>query len=138
MYKLFKRLLVLGVICSLFILAAGCGQKDGTMSENSAGNNVYTVADSTGDWGYPSPYAHYLRGPGYIRMNLIFDTLVWKDDQGYVPAIAESWDYLEGENAYTFQLRKDVTWHDGEKLTPEDVVFTFNYIKEHLDKFHSC
>ncbi|MDD3315052.1 MAG: ABC transporter substrate-binding protein [Syntrophaceticus sp.] len=131
MCKFIKRLLVLGVIFSLFILAAGCGEKDGSPGENSAGVDVYTVADSTGDWGYPSPYAHYYRGPGYIRMSLIFDTLVWKDDQGYVPAIAESWDYLEGENAYTFQLRKDVTWHDGEKLTPEDVVFTFNYIKEH-------
>lgn len=64
-------------------------------------------------------------------MSFIFDTLVWKDDQGYVPALAESWEYLEDENAYTFKLRNDVSWHDGEKFTPQDVEFTFNYIKEH-------
>jgi len=51
-------------------------------------------------------------------MSFIFDTLVWKDDQGYVPALAESWEYLEDENAYTFKLRNDVSWHDGEKFTP--------------------
>ena len=53
--------------------------------------DVLTIADTTGDWGFPSPYGHYSRGPGYIRMSLIFDTLVWKDQNGYVPALAESW-----------------------------------------------
>jgi len=91
--------------------------------------DVLTIADSTGDWGFPSPYGHYSRGPGYIRMSLIFDTMVWKDQNGYVPALAESWQ-LEDE-AYVFNLRKNVTWHDGEPFTANDVVFTINYIKEH-------
>lgn len=92
----------------------------------------YTIADSTGDWGYPSPYTHYSRGPGYIRMSFIFDTLVWKDEAGkFVPALAEEWQYLEEENAYVFKLRDNVTWHDGEKFTAEDVAFTVEYVKEH-------
>ncbi len=90
---------------------------------------VLTIADPTGDWGYPSPYGHYSRGPGYVRMSLIFDTLVWKDQNGYVPALAESWQ-LE-DDAYVFNLRKNVTWQDGEPFTAEDVVFTVDYIKEH-------
>ena len=96
-----------------------------------AGVVIYTVADPTGDWGYPSPHGHYPRGPGYVRMSFIFDTLVWKNTQGFVPALATDWEYLEEENAYLFHLRKDVTWHDGEKFTAEDVAFTFNYVKEH-------
>jgi peptide/nickel transport system substrate-binding protein len=91
--------------------------------------DVFTIADSTGDWGFPSPYGHYSRGPGYIRMSLIFDTLVWKDQNGYVPALAESWQ-MDGD-AYVFNLRKDATWHDGEPFTAKDVVFTIDYIKEH-------
>ncbi len=129
MYKFIKLLLVLGVIFSLLTFAAGCGEKEDY--EASTETDAFTVADATGDWGYPSPYAHYSRGPGYVRMSFIFDTLVWKDEQGYAPALAESWEYLEDENAYIFKLRKDVTWHDGEKFTPQDVEFTFNYIKEH-------
>jgi peptide/nickel transport system substrate-binding protein len=133
-WKGFGRLLALGTVLSLLVFAvAGCGaekasQEAAPSSERIA---VYTVADDTGDWGFPSPYAHYSRGPGYVRMSFIFDTLVWKDDKGYVSALAESWEYLKDENAYIFKLRKDVTWHDGEKFTARDVVFTFNYIKEH-------
>ena len=28
--------------------------------------DMFTIADPTGDWGFPSPYGHYPRGPGYI------------------------------------------------------------------------
>lgn len=100
--------------------------------ENSQGEKItYTIADSTGDWGYPSPYACYSRGPGYVRMSFIFDTLAWKDEKGFTPLLARSWEYDQEENAYTFFLRKGVTWHDGVDFTAEDVVFTFNYIKKH-------
>ncbi|VVB72209.1 Bacterial extracellular solute-binding proteins, family 5 Middle [uncultured archaeon] len=92
--------------------------------------DVLTIGDTTGDWGFPSPYGHYSRGPGYIRMSLIFDTLVWKDQNGYVPALAEKWK-MEGSDAYVFDLRKNVTWNDNEKFTANDVVFTFDYIKQH-------
>ncbi len=132
--KGFGRLLALGTALSLLVFAvAGCGAEKASREAAPSSERiaVYTVADDTGDWGFPSPYAHYSRGPGYVRMSFIFDTLVWKDDKGYVSALAESWEYLKDENAYIFKLRKDVTWHDGEKFTARDVVFTFNYIKEH-------
>lgn len=92
--------------------------------------DTYNIADSTGDWGFPSPYGHYARGPGYIRMSLIFDTLVWKDKEGNVPALAESWE-MDGDDAYIFNLRKNVTWQDKEPFTAKDVVFTIKYFQEH-------
>lgn len=91
----------------------------------------YKIADQTGDWGYPTPFLRYPRGPGYIRMSFIFETLVWKEQDGFVPLLAESWEYNENENFYIFNLREDVYWHDGEKFTAEDVVFSFNYMNEH-------
>jgi len=97
--------------------------------------DAYTIADSTGDWGYPSPYLHYSRGPGYTRMSFIFETLVWKDASGFIPQLAEEWEYIDSENAYIFKLRNDVKWHDGEKFTAEDVVFTIDYVKTHPDPF---
>ena len=75
---------------------------------------VYTMGDTTGDWGYPSPYAHYVRGPGIVRMTFIFDTLIWKNDTGRVPALAESWE-MEGDDVFLFNLREGVTWHDGDR-----------------------
>ncbi len=93
--------------------------------------DVLTIADATGDWGFPSPYAHYSRGPGYVRMSLVFDTLIWKDENGFVPALAEKWEYLPDEKAYVFHLRSGVTWNDGQAFTAKDVAFTVQYIKDH-------
>ncbi len=80
-----------------------------------------------GDSGFPSPFA-YMRGPGYIQASYIYDTLVWKDSSGEVlPWLASSYETSEDGMTWTFELRDDVTWHDGMPLTPEDVAFTFAY-----------
>ena len=89
------------------------------------------IADSKGDWGYPNPYRHYPRGAGYIRMSWVFDTLIWKDDKGYIPALARSWSYDPNSLTFTFELRKGVKWHDGKPFSSADVVFTVNYYKKH-------
>ena len=94
-------------------------------------DTVFTIADHTGDHGLPSPYTHYFRGPGYLRMSLLFDCLVWKDDKGYIPALAEKWEYNRDENSYIFHLRQQATWHDGQKFTANDVVFTFEYMRKY-------
>ncbi len=44
------------------------------------------------------------------------------------PALAESWERSEDGLTWTFHLRSDVTWHDGEPFTAHDVDFTFNRI----------
>jgi len=96
---------------------------------------TYTIADPTGDWGYPSPYLRYSRGPGYIRSSFIFDTLVWKDETGFVPALAKEWTYDEAENSYTFELQENAVWHDSTPVTAEDVAFSVDYYKTHPDPF---
>ena len=44
------------------------------------------------------------------------------------PALAESWERSEDGLTWTFHLRNDVRWHDGEPFTAHDVDFTFNRI----------
>ena len=122
-----SRLPLLGLAAAgllLLILCSTAPAADETV-------DVLTIADTTGDWGFPSPYAHYSRGPGYVRMSLIFDTLIWKDQNGFVPALAEKWEYMPDEKAYIFHLREGVTWNDGEPFTAKDVAFTYQYIKDH-------
>jgi len=89
------------------------------------------IADSKGDWGYPNPYRHYPRGPGYVRMSWAFDTLIWKDENGYIPALARSWTYNPDTLSFTFELREGVKWHDGKPFSAADVVFTIEYFKKH-------
>jgi len=99
-----------------------------TASEDDDQVSVYTIAG--GDSGFPAPYSHYPRGGGYVYMSFIFDTLVWKNETGYVPALAESWE-VEGDDTYVFKLRDGITWNDGVEFTADDVVFTVEYAKEH-------
>ena len=51
----------------------------------------------------------------------------WLTDQ-VEPALAESWEHSDDGLTWTFHLRKDVTWHDGQGFTAHDVAFTFNRI----------
>ena len=92
---------------------------------------AYVIGDPQGDWGFPSPFAHNPRGPGYLRVSFLFDTLIWKDARGFVPALAQSWDYDPRSPAYVFHLRPGVLWHDGQPLTAADVAFTFEYLTRH-------
>ena len=84
-----------------------------------------------GDWGYSSPYTHYSRGPGIFKMRLVFDSMLEKDEEGFIPWLAESWDIEDDGTTYIFNLRQGVKWHDGTEMTAEDVVFSFNYFQEH-------
>lgn len=57
--------------------------------------------------------------------SLIFNQLVDIDSTGTPqPEIAETWAVSADGKSYTFFLRDDVYWHDGKKLTAEDVIFT--------------
>ena len=115
-------LLASAIIClCLFMPATG-----------AAAEQEVRIADKTGDWGNPSPYLSYARGPGYVRMHFIFDTLVWKNETaGPIPLLAEDWEYSSEEDAYVFNLAENAKWHDGEPVTADDVAFTITYMKEH-------
>lgn len=92
---------------------------------------VVKVGDWSGDYGYPSPFGFYERGPGYIRMSFIFDTLTWKDERGIISSLADSWSKSYDGKTWTFYLHRGVTWSDGEPFTADDVKFTFEYMQEH-------
>ena len=51
----------------------------------------------------------------------------WLTDE-VEPALAESWSHSSDGLTWTFLLRRDVRWHDGEPFTAHDVEFTFNRI----------
>ena len=60
-------------------------------------------------------------------MHNVFEGLVLYDETGaIIPGIAESWDISEDGLTYTFHLREDVTFHNGQPLTSADVLYTYN------------
>ena len=97
---------------------------------------ILTVSGN-GDFGFPSVYTISPKGQGYMTLSYIFDTLMWKDESGLVPYLAEDYSVSEDGLTYTFQLRKGVSFTDGTPFTAEDVKFTFDSMKEHPSKWVS-
>lgn len=60
--------------------------------------------------------------------SLIFEGLTTVDPFSLKvePNLAQSWDVSGDGLSWTFHLRKDVVWSDGQPFTSDDVVFTFN------------
>ncbi len=61
---------------------------------------------------------------------LIYSGLVRYDEkQKLVPDLAVHYTVSDDKKSYTFELRRDVVWQDGEKFTGKDVIFTFDSIQ---------
>lgn len=61
---------------------------------------------------------------------LLYDSLVTTNvlNGEVIPKLAYDFKILDGGKTYIFHLRKGLKWTDGEKITADDVVFTFNDI----------
>jgi peptide/nickel transport system substrate-binding protein len=60
----------------------------------------------------------------YTVYRNIFDNLVTRDVAGkIVPQVATAWRYAD-DTTIVFDLHTDIAFHDGNRLTPEDVVFS--------------
>ncbi|GAA0573434.1 ABC transporter substrate-binding protein [Caenispirillum bisanense] len=65
------------------------------------------------------------QGPTQTVAGKIYEGLLtYAHDLTPMPSLAESWEVSEDGLTYTFKLRQNVTWHDGQPFTAKDVVFT--------------
>lgn len=64
---------------------------------------------------------------------LIFSSLVSYDTTTHLRNdLASNWRIEQDGKRYIVDLRQDLAWHDGEKITADDVTFTVNLIKNPL------
>ena len=62
---------------------------------------------------------------------LVYAGLVRNGPSGsLVPDLAERWSVDSSGAVWTFQLRDDARWHDGEPVTAEDVAFTIGVLQD--------
>lgn len=63
-------------------------------------------------------------------VRLIYAGLMKFDGSGnLVPDLAAGYNIDASQKIYTFELKNDIKWHDGESVKAEDIIFTFNAIK---------
>lgn len=58
-----------------------------------------------------------------------YDLLIeFGEDLSPAPGLAESWETSEDGLTWTYHIRQNASWQDGEPVTAEDAAFTLNYI----------
>ena len=142
MKRFIALMMVLAMSLSLF---AGCAKKEETTTAapTTAATEATTAAteapteapkervlrmDAMMNSGFPAPHTTSAKGAGYVPLQFIFDTLMWKDETGIIPYLAKSYDVSDDSLVYTFHLNEGVKFNDGEAFTAEDVKFTFDYL----------
>lgn len=99
-------------------------------AEDASSAETLTIAIG-GDEGSLTPYTYRTGYPGWNLLGLVWDTLLVLDASNEPqPLLAADWSIDEAGTTWTFALRDDVTWHDGEPFTAADVAFTFDYVTE--------
>lgn len=62
--------------------------------------------------------------------HLVYSGLTRVDPGGsIVPDLASAWDAGPDARSYTFTLKPDIKWHDGEPVTSDDVLFTLDLLQ---------
>ena len=128
--------LMLALVMMLGLVACGGTQPEeeapveDEVVEEPAKERVLRM-DGMANSGYPAPHTSSAKGAGYAMVQYIFDTLVWKNEDGFFNYLAESYSVSDDNLTYTFKLREGVKWNDGQPFTAEDVKFTFDYMAVH-------
>jgi peptide/nickel transport system substrate-binding protein len=126
-------------ICVLLSALTGCSTGERVdLGEGASGALVAAIAGEPDQLDPHKTTAYF----SFEVLENVFDTLVEPDANLQMqPALAESWETSPDQLTWTFHLRPGVTFHDGTKLTADDVVYSYRrIIDEELansDKFSS-
>lgn len=130
LFTLIGLLLVVMLAAGITVGCGGGGEgTEGTSDEGGekqeAKSEDYTlVVGMKHDVMTLDPAMHRNRETETVIRNM-FDGLVTRTtEMEIVPEIAESWE-AASPTEWVFKIRKGITFHNGEKLDAEDVVFTF-------------
>ena len=110
-------------LCRSLTLALGLALSASPLALDAAFAKDLLVVDLVNEPSSLDPHKQWNPDSYYVYRN-IFDNLVTRDDDGtIVPQIATEWRAVS-DTEIVFTIRDDVTFHDGEKLTAEDVAFS--------------
>ncbi len=105
---------------------AACLVATGPARAQAASPNTLTI-DLPNDVATMDPQVQWDTDSYSVYRN-IFDNLVTRDISGkIVPQVASGWHYAN-DTTLVFDIRSDIRFQDGSKLTPDDVVFSIQRI----------
>ena len=122
------------LLLSVITVLGGCGQKEGANTQTESANSevkselIYASAKDINDMN-PHLYTGSMPAQGMVYESLVENTV-----DGIKPLLAESWDIAEDGKTYTFHLRQDVKFHDGEPFNAEAVKQNIDAVQANAEK----
>jgi peptide/nickel transport system substrate-binding protein len=125
------RILTLAVSAAMVITATSALSAFGQDAADKDKKVTFTVG-TTNDAVTFNPM-FMIESPEYATADMIWDTFLgWtEDDMDTKANLATDWEQSSDGLTWTFTIRDDVKWTDGQPLTANDIAYTFNWI---LDK----
>lgn len=117
----------------LFLIAltvAACGNA-GTNNQSTSKKATLTIGAQTSDI-TQSGFNPYNPNPNVGVVGLVYEPLFFNNinDGQYTPLLGQSYQWNSGGTEVTVKLRSGVQWSDGQPFSADDVLYTFNAIKQ--------
>jgi nickel transport system substrate-binding protein len=126
-----KRISILIALTIVSVLLSACSEDKagGTaQSKDQANEIIYASSKDINDM---NPHLY----PGSMpAQGMVYESLVENTEKGIQPLLAESWDISQDGKVYTFHLRKDVKFQDGEAFNAEAVKKNFEAVQNNKEK----
>lgn len=126
MTNLFSKKSILASLAAVSLLTA-CTFEDSdpseqTETEETSGYELLTIANPA-DITTTDPHNNAVITTSAVLTNIYSQLLRFDETGELISDLAESWEALD-DNTWEFTLRDDVTFHNGDTLTSEDVQFS--------------
>jgi len=115
---------LLALALSSLLILTGCSSTQSKTQTAQVSQLVFSSPSNPNTFNYP------LNESAFSVFGYIYDGLITENGltAELEPALAESWEISEDQKRITFTLREGLQWSDGEPLTADDVVFSYNEV----------
>lgn len=131
-----RRARTFATTVALALTLTSCGAGGGAPQADKSPGGTDRAASLTlaisSDEGTLTPFTNQTGYPGNNLVKLIFDPLAVVEGDEVVPLLAEEIQTSDNQ-VFTMPLREGVTWHDGEVFTADDVVFSVEFYRAHME-----
>lgn len=116
------------LVAASALLLSACAGTQPAGNSDASGEVVWAIEGANLSNGHMDPQTSQLDVSGMVQRAAL-DSLVFQEADGtFSPWLAESWEVSDDSTTYTFHLRDDVVFHDGEAFDAHAVKANFDRI----------
>jgi peptide/nickel transport system substrate-binding protein len=136
MKRTMKRMRVAVVAGAVLALAAACSSSSGGKASSSGSGKiggVVTISNASGGL-WTCGFNPFNPSDNTLSLGVVYEPLVFVNalkSGATTPWLASKYEWSADNKTLTFTIRSGVKWTDGQAMTADDVVYTFQLMKEH-------